>query len=120
MMEGQEATECHSILLIVHTQLRFSQWLRQNRRQLLLFCKTTRFTRFTAGFSKQAARAEGNKWVGGASWALFSTYIPITVVCGAVMAACGDKDVNARMNSQALAAFSPCGNLAGNRRSECG
>src|SRR5262245_60767379 len=104
MMEGQAGRRIHSILLIVHTQLRFSQWLRQNRRQLLLFCKTTRF------------EPKGTNGREGVSWALFSTYT-IIVVCGAVMAPGHDKDVN---NGQALAAFSLCGKLAGNRRSECG
>jgi len=36
------------------------------------------------------------------------------------MAASHDKDVKAAMNREALAAFSPCGNLTGNRWLECG
>jgi hypothetical protein len=36
------------------------------------------------------------------------------------MAASHDKDVKAAMNGEALAAFSPYGNLTRNRWSECG
>jgi hypothetical protein len=43
----------------------------------------------------------------------FQQLYPITLACGAVMAASHDKDVKTAMNREALAAFSPCGNLTG-------